>query len=336
MKNIKLYFILSVFFLFGFNKVNSIQSPGLVDVDYCLKDKNYSSEFIQKFKASTLVYFYSKLDEKNPEYLTYLKNYLPKVWTITPVIFAPDDEISKYINDDNYSCVTNQETIINTVSEPFNNANYRPRSTNYLFNKKLSFPFGNTKKGQTTFETLMYSRLMPRDKSTVITADLFTQKFTVVEPEQDTYYNYSPISICTQLQIICNNLLTKNMRSGYYTSVADGSLGQVIYKDTLYIPDYLLIKRKSLMNLKKEDNQEVMKNYPYKYKVCNVQELNKIFIEEKRGRLIADYISIPNDFLSFNIYDTKQGKLLYSQAVNSPMHFMLTEKDLKKMLKQAE
>ena len=79
-----------------------------------------------------------------------------------------------------------------------------------------------------------------------------------------------------------------------------------------------------------------MKNYPYKYKVCNVQELNKIFIEEKRGRLIADYISIPNDFLSFNIYDTKQGKLLYSQAVNSPMHFMLTEKDLKKMLKQAE
>ena len=315
MKNIKFPLIFILLCSIGFSSCSLFLNSSVKKIakntsiksgdDYCLFDRTYSPEFIQKFKTSTLVYFYSKEDSLHPDQLAQLKMYVPKVWTITPVIFAPESDLSLYENNEQYTIFSNWE--IKISGENMNGT--QVRSTSHC--KRMSYIFGTTKKGKPNVTYLMRYDLKEHGKA-------------IKEYEHplnsDYYYNYNPLSICSQLQILNNSLLIDGSRKDISTIINNPSLGQLLSRDTLFVNNFLALKAASLFNINYKkgdntaDNSDAFKVYPYKYKIDSTEELNKLFIEQGRGRFFADVVESFEKFESyFIIYDTKEGKVLYNQ-----------------------
>ena len=149
----------------------------------------------------------------------------------------------------------------------------------------------------------------------------------------NTYVKNNLLTTYKLLQTLNKSLIKANLIEDPEKFIVDPSLGKLIINDTLYMLEYASCKRSSLWNTNYEDNIDVMKVYPYKYRFCSYDELYKIFITENRGRLFLDY-DYSNVSDRLEIYDFKEGKCIYKQELNSPAHFCLTEKDLKKLLKK--
>ena len=275
----------------------------------CVLNRSFSDKQMESFKSRTLVFFYSKQDAEHKEQLRQYQNYLPKVWTITPVIFAPESDLLLYQKSDNYVCLINDT--ITVANEDLKG----PSLIHTSYYKKMYFLYRENaaKKYDTihVFNYGMYMRIGDDDNPFI--------------PTSENYFNYNPLSVCTQLQALNNTLTAKQERIVYTEDIKSDSLRKLLSKDTLYIPYYLVNKLTQTL----EDNSSIMKKYPFNYKICSVEDINNIFIDNKRGRLFADYALPFNTSQRLVIYDTKTGAVIYCQQLDSPVELKLTNQDIK-------
>jgi hypothetical protein len=76
----------------------------------------------------------------------------------------------------------------------------------------------------------------------------------------------------------------------------------------------------------KEDN--VFKDYAFKYRICTDSELFDIFQTSKRGRFLFEYVKSSTDKF-ITIYDLQQKKVIYRDYVG--LSYNLKSKDIKRI-----
>lgn len=149
--------------------------------------------------------------------------------------------------------------------------------------------------------------------------------------EESTLHNWNPLYLKNALQFV-NNKLTNSEEHWLYNNEAYSGLS-ALKKNTLYIPDYTLIKFSPFSGdeSKRHDIKKLFKKYPYPYKVVAVSELADLIMNSTDDIYYLSYIkSSSNKYVS--IFNGKTGDLLYSQY--SPVSYNIKDKDIGKILKE--
>jgi hypothetical protein len=271
----------------------------------------YYDSTIKIFKKTKTVFLY------RPEDVLRLEQYkiaLSDAWTITPLIFAPESETNKYAAKPGYSFFQ-----VNGSSKEAMVSGGKSMGFHSHYFMALITPNGRRdEKGDIVLDVIYRNELFTRMGNS---NDLF--------PKEQSYFNFNPVQLAVYFRIANNNLLSGSRGPGVWDEIKDASLQPALAKDTLYIPENILIDFNKFNGKETKNTENLFGSYPYKYKICSQDELFQIFFIRKTGRLLFDYVKSSTD-KHVSILDYKQGKILYKAY--TAVSYNLKEKDIKNIL----
>jgi len=288
--------------------------------------KEEAAEQLTRLKGTTTVFFYKKSRTYS---IDSIKQAVTSAWDLTPIIFEDISKADKYASDPKYSYFS-IEGISKTTTKT-TGVTSRNLNTNTHYYLVLRVFKEETKKGKIKTDPLCRIELFPNYETMEMATppdfsnDVFNSEDVVDELyDKGVFYNWSPITMKAMLGAVATDL-KNNERRWVYSNVKAPNLTEVLSADTLYIPQYLLVSYNAWTGKEKEQNENILKGYKYKYRVCTDKELYQIFEVEKRGRLLFEYVKSSTDkFVS--VYDLKEKKLIYKRY--SPMSYNIKAKDL--------
>jgi hypothetical protein len=280
-----------------------------------LLKKNYADEIIKQLKATKTVFFYKK---DNSPSIDSIKKAISSAWNLTPIIFDDIEKFQSYATNPEYSYFIIEGVTTTTSSSTGTYSNTHYYLTLRLF-KEVS------KKGKVKTTGLCRIELYPNFETMEIGANGGNaEKVITTLYNRGVFYNWSPILLKAQLASVSTNL-KNNTRPWLFEDIKDDNLTHLLSKDTLYVPQSLLIGFNAFTGKEKNKSENVFSSYRYKYRICSDSELFNIFETEKRGRLLFEYVKSSTDkFIS--VYDLKEKKIIYKKY--TPISYNLKSKDI--------
>lgn len=141
--------------------------------------------------------------------------------------------------------------------------------------------------------------------------------------------NFSPVYLMAHLCAVSTNIKAK-IRPDHDADYKDEKLQDLLATETLYVSKRLLKGYKGFKAEEYDLDEEVFEDYKYKYKVCSDAELYKIFIKEKKGRLIFEYVK-KGTSKYIKIIDVQSKKYIYKFHGSGMKSPVLNSKDFKRL-----
>ena len=299
---------------------NSIAQSKILDrSDFLLtKQKNFDDKEMDALKNTKTVFFQSR---NNSAQNDSIKTAIASVWDLTPIIFDDISNFDKYAGNPAYSYFeirsTTHTSTMGSMSTVY---------THYFLTLALYESEG--KKGKINTTDLCRVELFVNSKSKI--GEILGRKREEQHESlysKGNFHNWTPMLLKAQLAAVQTNFKNK-MRAGLNDGVKDDDLSRILSKDTLYVPKNLLFTFNAFTGAEKNDREDVFSGYQYKYKLCDDEELYRIFEVEKRGRLLFEYVkSSSNKYVT--IYDMKTKKVIYRDY--TAISYNLKSKDLEKI-----
>ena len=287
---------------------SKMQDP---DDFYLITERKISQEIIEGLKKTKTIFFISY---SNPSALDTLKSVIQSTWDLTPIIFEDIEKFDFYSNNPDYSYF---------IIEAGNESSRITIDQYYL---TLRYIEEINKKGKAKTIGLCRIELYPKFESYGVMNARNAEEKRKILHKSKKFYNYSPVILRAQLLAFKHNLLN-NIRPREGKTIVDENLVQKLSNDTLYVPRSIL-KRYGTYSAKATSiDDDIFKHYPYSYKICDDQELYEIFINQKRGRYLFEFVK--SSLTKFIIvYDLKDGKMIYKRM--TPHSNEIKPKDLEK------
>lgn len=280
--------------------------------------KNITDDVIDRLKATKTVFFYKK---DNSLAIDSLKQAISSGWKLTPIVFDGIENFGRYAGNPDYSYFVIEG--VNTTTET-KTINYS--TTHYYLTLHLNKPAA--KKGEPKLHGLCRIDLYPNYETIGVGSGLKVPDNVIDKLyERGVFYNWSPILLKAQLEAVASNI-SNHIRPWLYENIKDDNLDQTLSKDTLYVPQRLLMSFNKFSGKEKEANENIFSGYKYKYKICTDDELFNIFEKEQRGRLLFEYVKSSTDKF-VTVYDLKDKKIIYKKY--TPVSYNLKTKDLEEI-----
>jgi hypothetical protein len=267
------------------------------------------TEIVDQLRATTTVFFYSQGSE-----IDSIKQAVTEGWKLTPLIFDDISNFAKYASEPKYSYFIIERYTVHSTSGSRSYTN-----TYYFLNLRL-FKEVN-KKGATITTGLCRVELYPN------TQTLFMGGKGENLYNKAAFYNWSPILLKAQLEVVSDNL-ERHFIPNHYYEYRDKELTNILSNDTLYVPQRLLMSFNALTAAEKVKKETVFDGYRYKFRICTDDELFDLFQTSKKGRLLFEYVKSSTDKL-ITIYDLQQKKVIYRTEVD--LSYNLKSKDIKRI-----
>ena len=283
-------------------------------------EKHFSEEQMNKFLATKTVFFYRKGDQPA---LDSLKQSITANWTITPLIFADISDFDTYYGNPDYSYF-----IIEGISETVYSSTGSYTNVHYYLTLQ-SYESYDSKKKKVMTDALCRIELYPNSK-TLFSGTYVSKKNDVIGKLYDhgDFYNWTPVLLGAHLGIVETNLKNK-YRPWLYADVSDPNIDRLARKDTLFILNSDFMSFNKFNGKEKKNTDLEFSAYGAPYRVCSGAELYQIFQNEKRGRLLFEYVKSSTDKY-VSVIDTKDRKYVYKKY--TPVSYNLKSKDLAKIL----
>lgn len=309
-KNFLLFILtLTLFFLFVDVKSQS-KSSDPQDLHY-VYERKITPEIIENLKKTKTVFFTSNIA---PHAVDTFKSMIKSTWTFTPIIFDEIENFEKYEHSLEYSFFEIRSSLLNPKI---------PVMQYYL----TLFYVKEVKKKYDEKIGLSRIELYPDINHYGTGYGIRDKDRRDYRNKHFRYYNSSPVLLKAQLMNLQFNL-SKNIRPGYSNTIKIDDLTSKLQSDTLYIPRVLLVDYNIYSEKAMKTDEDVFKSYPYNYKICDDDELYKIFIEENRGRFLFEFVKTSRSKF-IQIYDMKEGRMIYKKY--TPQSHKIKGKDLEKL-----
>lgn len=287
--------------------------------DYVMLKRDFNVDIINQLKATTTVFFYKP---DNATQLDSLKEAVSAGWDLTPIVFDDIDNFDKYASDKNYSYFIIEGLTSTTSSGSGSYSNSHYYLTLRLF-KDVS------KKGKVLTNGLCRIELYP-DFTTIEIGEHGGKKAKdIIEKlyKKGIFYNLRPVLLEVQLAAVETNI-KNGTRPWLYQNIKSDNLSQILSEDTLYVPQSLLMTFNKFSGKEKSKSENPFSGYHYKYRICTDSDLFDIFVTQKRGRLLFEYVKSSTDkFIS--VYDLKSKNIIYRDYTS--VSYNLKDKDVERI-----
>lgn len=284
-----------------------------------LKSGKWKSGQLERFKKTTTVFIFRNEDQAH---LGQLMADLTDAWDITPLEFVSYDDYSPkdYIGDYSFFTIDGFQ-VVKTSTKTGNKYYY----THFYLH--LWMPQDD--------EILTFSRIelhpayeayeMAEDN--MGTGDGWLWKYLYTKA---TIYNWHPVYLKNALQFVNKRL--KNAHNHWLFESEDYAGLSKLRSDTLYIPDYTLIKfdKTTGDESQRHEPAELFKKYPYPYKIVSIEELTEKVESAPKAVYYLSYIkSTTNKYIT--VMNGKTGEMLYTNY--TAVSYNIKDKNLAKLAK---
>lgn len=290
-----------------------------------------NSEYIDDLKnGTTYITMKDTGSVKSAEYKALFRKY----WTFSKFKFINYTDISDYIAKGNSFLsiggyeTTTQFTTLYSDGRSKNGIDYSNTHIYMEFWTVSNKFFEKNKK-----------EVSDKDRVRVGRIELFTDFFTLNEPKNiyKTDYdgdghirNWGP-GFVKNYVLLLNNLLAAKTERKLYDTSSDPKKLKELKTQTLYVPDYVLIKFNKFTGdeTKRNEEKEIFGDYKYKYKMMSGEELNNaILSSDEHPFYYLIYIKSSTDKY-ITVMNSKTGEFIYTDYV--PVSYNITSKDLKSL-----
>jgi hypothetical protein len=270
------------------------------------------------------------------------KDIFRRYWTCSKIGFIEYKDILNYVSADasffTIGGFTTTSTFVH-MSKTFGQENGLSYDNTHLYyelwvcNQKELEKWKNRKKKK--------DELPDKVKVLISRIELYTDFETLSKPENiyqsdydggDHIRNWGPGYLKNYLQMLMP-LLEKGEERSLYRSNADPQQLKNLRKDTLYIPDYLLIKFSKFSGdeSKRHKEKELFGEYKLPYVLISNEALNKKILADTAPFYYLVYIKSSTDKY-VSVYNSHTGELVYTTY--APMSYNLKEKDFEKLVNE--
>lgn len=300
----------------GSNEIAVMNKPGGI-----------GKETLAAFKKTTTLFTLPYSDYVD---VALFEKAIQAVWTITPFKIIRPDELSNYTNKAGFSIFSFGGYMMNRGSGG------GPTASSLHMTYDLWMP-GLKKKSKQEFLARVQ---LHTDTETFITAirnsgkrnDDFSRHMLNYLYNDALIYNWGPGFLKGYLKKI-NDQLVAHKERGPFSEETDKQALRSLLTDTLFIPDYVLLKTNAITGEETfestEEDEDLKKAYPYPVKVLNSRELNQRIVDSKQPFKYLVYTRSSTDKF-INVFESN-GKLLYARYVKISYNFK--NKDLSKLAK---
>jgi len=177
--------------------------------------------------------------------------------------------------------------------------------------------------------------ISPKDINQIARVEVFTDeklyKFgtEIFSTEYDSakhLRNWGPGVLKNNIQALMT-LLDKNEEKSLYSKIRNEEKIKTLKTDTLFVIDYLLIKRNKFNGdeSKKFKEKDIFKEYKANYKIITIEELNNKILNDEEFYYLSYIRSSASKFVS--IINSKTGECIY--LAYNPMSYNFNYKDLR-------
>ncbi|HLO53739.1 MAG TPA: hypothetical protein VK169_05585 [Saprospiraceae bacterium] len=262
-----------------------------------LKPGKIEQSDLDALKASKTYFVYRPSDDVEE-----LKKAISEVWKFTEITFIPYDDIDN---------IPAQNASIFALTG-YNKQVYSTVKTN---NTKVYLSLWmeiKNKKGKTKKITFCRIEFHPIFKDLEHITSLNTENEIGYLYNQGTLNNWNTGFLKNYLKNV-NDRLQDGTNRWLYKSESNHAELKNLAKETLYIPDYLLVKFNKFDGDESEklDKVELFEKYPFKYEILSAKELSEKIISEEKPFYYLVYVKSSTD-VYFTIFNSKTGEIIYS------------------------
>ncbi|MCX6230193.1 MAG: hypothetical protein NTZ33_01500 [Bacteroidetes bacterium] len=303
----KIIFFLIVLFFFNLTKAQVYVGYNNISDKYV--DPN--NKDLERLKSSTTIF---ALPNQLLDYEDEIEKIFKEVWTVSKFEIIKYNDLNGYLNSNgNYSFLTLD------VLGYRNSYNFFSSFYQIYFNLWMN---GNTRKVWSKYNAT-YGRinLSLTEESVEICKGLFKKDLASDSYKKlytkATFFNLTPGFLRTYLTVM--NKVLSNDKIIFYVNegVKDKEKFIPLSKETLYIPEYILVKYDKSKKILKEklDIKELMADYPYKWELISSDDLSKKILEKNEKFYYVVY-SIDDISRSYSVYNSSNSELIFADADN--------------------
>lgn len=273
---------------------------------------------LEKLRETKTLFLYRDSDEDD---LELFKSSLREAWDYTELEFASYKEFSSNTYDEDYSFFT-----IGGLHKTKTSSSGMVTENTYFYLTLWMLVDGEKK----SFCRIELYPTFPTYQKASMYASRNKEKMMKSLYGESILHNWNIFSLKNALQFV-NNKLEKSTEHWVFNSEVYADLS-VLTKETLYIPDYTLIKFSPMTGDESRTHsaKKLMKNYPYNYEIVSVDELTDMIATTHQPFYYLSYIKSSTDkFIS--IVNSETGEVLYSNY--SPVSYNIKSKDIKAITK---
>jgi hypothetical protein len=275
---------------------------------------------------------------------------LDEVWTINKITAIKRNELTNYMehsNKDSYAflgleghaTIVKMETISYAVAHYYLHLTMTGDEIPYSNNKLKRFE----RRGETPepkFETLSFARIeVYPDGKLMLLADKFRTSFSLTENEKSEhmkyvyndakFYNWELGFLKNALQEV-NRVLNNAKTRWIFGETSDKAQLNKLRKETLYVPDYLLIKYNKFNGNEDErhEKEKLFEDYEYQYELIDANKLSAKILKAKAPFYYFNYIRSSTDAF-YTIINGLTGEIIYSEY--DPVTYNIKPKNIKKL-----
>lgn len=142
--------------------------------------------------------------------------------------------------------------------------------------------------------------------------------------------NWSPGYLKNYIRVLMQ-LLDKAEERTLFKGITDYKQLKTLKKQTLYVPDYILISFNKFTGNETQRHKEksILGDYKYPYKLVTNEELNQKILDESQPVYYLVYIKSSTDkFIS--VYNSQTGELIYTDY--TPISYNIKDKDFGRLM----
>lgn len=269
-----------------------------------MSERTFTAEEINALKNTTTVFVLLGGDEDQREKFVQA---IESTWTFTPIRVIAYEDLPNF-RGEAYSYFMVQgynKTVTRT-----NTADGSSSSTDYFhaYLGLLVMEQVKDKKGRPEIQETAFCReelfIPPGQMGMYLGKNALDELYSKAE-----FKNWSPGMLKLYLADIQRNL-EKNYRAWMYETLANNAELANLANETLYIPEYALVKLGKFTGNEEERDvasSGLLEKYPYKYKVVSTEELSDAILSGE-AKYVFDYVRANADQIT-RVYSVEKGKI---------------------------
>lgn len=288
-------------------------------------------EKIAKIKNGTTYVTMKDISTKTAkEYIEIFKKY----WTFSKIEFINHSERGEYFSETSSFLTFKALQVTKTTSSGMTYSN----SNIYLELWTLGDKYFTASKRKRNRSVRFFGKELKNENGIINVAriELYTDFETLERPSNvfDFDYcgeghirNWGPGLVKNYVQAL-NSLLEKGKPHSLYNYIANKKKLKKLRKETLYIPDYLLIKFAKFSGDESErhEKNKLLKNYKYKHSFLSIDQLNSKILKDEEPFYYLVYVKSSTDKY-MTVIDSRTGEIIYTKY--KAVSYNASKKDFK-------
>ncbi len=275
--------------------------------------------------------------ERTKEYIEILKNN----WTFNTIEVIPISELPNYYTPENsyftIGLIDKNMSYTRTVTTPdFQDVK--------VTNLPIYHQYFEVWKFNDNYFKQAPEKRKRKDKyvTQIARLEIFMDDYTLANPytvfqtaysDETHLRSWGPGIFKNQIQEL-QELLAKNEKDGLYSKIFQKDKVEKLKVETLYVPDYIFVKRNKFNGNESErfEEKELMEGYGLKYQIISIEDLNSKILNGEEIYYLYYVRSNTDKYIS--IINSKTGEVIYS--IYRPMSYNFSDKDMKILQKDIE